>query len=390
MVNNKTKLIVCSVPMTEPAVRNRVEPFFNKFIDEGYEVKLLCPSDVENRLLVRNDVEVIEVDVPVRKIDNFIKRALNEIRASAIILSKAKTFHAANVLIVIPSMFLAFLAPFYMKKENTYLDVCDLSWEYLNDRKLTHFVSKRIFRLFFRLIINFFRGVIVTNPTEYIYIKSVKKDTSSLKIVPNGITKSQFDKLQNICAIPKNSRITITYVGNIGLAQHLDTFIGAAAKLPNVDFIIVGGGTDFDRIKSLVNSFAGKNLTLLGRVPWDKVKQYYDSTDILYAQLTPDYATAVPSKLYEYLATGRYIIYGGMAQAAERMSEFEHNQVIEPCNVDALVKAIQQFEQKAIKGILSESNIQKVRENYIREHTAMELVRMVNLDCTKNTRDSFS
>ena len=79
-----------------------------------------------------------------------------------------------------------------------------------------------------------------------------------------------------------------------------------------------------------------------------------------------------------------------MAQAAERMSEFEHNQVIEPCNVDALVKAIQQFEQKAIKGILSESNIQKVRENYIREHTAMELVRMVNLDCTKNTRDSFS
>lgn len=378
MTSAKTMLIVCSVPMSEPAVRNRVEPFFNKFIDEGYAVKLICPNDNENRQLVRSDVDLVEVDIPETKTDNFIKRALNEIKASKLILSKAKALQSDVVLLVIPSMFLAFLAPYYTKKEKTYLDVCDLSWEYLNDKKLTHYISKRVFRLWFRSVINFFKGVIVTNPTEESYIKTIRKNITSVKIVPNGITQAQFDKLQNDNNISKNKRLKITYVGNVGLAQHLDTFIEAASRLPLVDFIIVGSGTDFERVKGLVNSLSLDNLSLLGRIPWDKVKEYYNSTDILYAQLTPDYATAVPSKLYEYLATGKYVIYGGMAQAADRMSEFEHNQVIEPCNAEALIQAIQKFKSNKLRGVVSAKNIQQVKKQYIRENTAQELIQMVN------------
>lgn len=363
--------------MSEPAVRNRVEPFFNRFIEKGYNVKLVCADDDENRSLVREEVEVFEVLVPDTKIGSFIKRALYEIKSSRLVLKKASLVKADTVLVVIPSMFLAFLSPFYMHGKNKYLDVCDLSWEYLDDKRTTHFISKRIFRAWFKLVINSFKGVIVTNPTEEKHVKEIRRDISTVKVVPNGITQSQFDKLQSEAVRPDSSKIKITYVGNVGLAQHLDTFVEAAKQLPDVEFIIVGGGTDFERIHRIVEELGLNNLVMTGRIPWERVKNYYDSTDILYAQLTPDYATAVPSKLYEYLATGKYVIYGGMAQAAERMNEFEHNQVIEPCSSNALVKAISFSIKEGYIKSLSEKNIEMINRHYIRENTAEVLIDMV-------------
>ena len=73
---------------------------------------------------------------------------------------------------------------------------------------------------------------------------------------------------------------------------------------------IVGSGTDFKNVQSEVYKLSASNVFLHGRLPWKDVIQWYEKSDVLYAQLTKQYHTAMPSKLYEYLSTGLPIVYG--------------------------------------------------------------------------------
>src|SRR5690606_2470613 len=130
----------------------------------------------------------------------------------------------------------------------------------------------------------------------------------------NGVAKYQFQALSSLdtcITSPQrehNKRPVISYIGNVGLAQDLTTFVQAARRLPHIEFNIVGTGTDFKRIEEEVKRHATPNINLWGSVSWEEIPGVYTISDILYAQLTYDYSRAMPSKLYEYLSTGRFII----------------------------------------------------------------------------------
>ena len=50
---------------------------------------------------------------------------------------------------------------------------------------------------------------------------------------------------------------------------------------------------------------------LFGLLSWADLFEIYTVSDILYAfNLKKEFEGAVPSKLYEYLSTGKFIIYG--------------------------------------------------------------------------------
>ena len=89
------------------------------------------------------------------------------------------------------------------------------------------------------------------------------------------------------------TRLSVAYIGNVGIAQNLRYLEDAAEKLPNVIFYIVGDGTDY---KSLVKYAEGKhvpNLTMTGRLGWDEIKEIYFRAHVLYAQLMPDFDMAM-------------------------------------------------------------------------------------------------
>ena len=142
-------------------------------------------------------------------------------------------------------------------------------------------------------------------------------------------------------------------------------------------FKIVGAGIEYEKIQNLVSVEKISNVEFTGRIPWDNVKDYYDNTNILYAQLTPDFAGAMPSKLYEYLSTGKYIIYGGQGQAVDKLREFNNNQVIPPIDSKALVDAIKKAAERTDISQLSQENRQKIKEHYIRENTARKLIKAI-------------
>src|SRR5690554_2707992 len=97
-------------------------------------------------------------------------------------------------------MFLSFLSPLYLHKEAVFLDIRDLTWEYLSEKNLLQRASKQLFRFLFQLTINFYRLVSVTNTTELVYVERRWKGNRPLLLVANGISLRQFNRLEEVTA----------------------------------------------------------------------------------------------------------------------------------------------------------------------------------------------
>ena len=142
----------------------------------------------------------------------------------------------------------------------------------------------------------------------------------------------------------KDNKISISYIGNLGIAQNLETFIKVSKLWPNIEFNIIGEGTDFKRLLKL--SKGCENLSFFGKLQWSEIKYIYKRTNILYAQLSENFSGAMPSKLYEYLASGKFIIYGGIGEAEKVLKDFNNNIVINPDNTSELNTALKKYWRK--------------------------------------------
>ena len=358
-----------------PAIRNRLAAYINEGLALGYSVRLISPdSDIPE---LAKHPGLTHVPIPAGKGygSNFFKRAIAESITAWRALRTAKHYaKEEHVVITIPSMFLLFLSPLLGRKKY-HLDARDLSWEYLSDSSFLLRKIKLCFRWLAKITIKRFGFVITTNETDHQFVKQALNvpDNRAL-LIHNGVSRKQFEilSLNYPCTSPvltaskeHSPPITVSYIGNVGLAQNLTTLIQAAHQLPHIQFNIVGTGSDFNRIRNHANDLHLANIKLWGHVDWEQIPNIYQASDILYAQLTPEYDRAMPSKLYEYLSTGRFIIYGGGAQAKTLLSRFEHFAVIPPNDVNALVKAISDFEEHRLPS--SKLNSHLIEAEFIRE-----------------------
>jgi len=373
-------VIVSSVPLAEPVLRNRITPFFQVLLQAGHEVFFVCPKGDGDSDQQQSGVQLKEVTIALGRPRGFVGRAIQEAWSVLLLLRQAKKIQADVWLLTMPSIFFAFLAPLSMRGRKVVLDVRDLTWEYLSENKALHRVSKKIFRTVFRYSVSFFREITVTNPTELEYVRRTGKGSVDPLLVSNGISREQFDKLAGLVGLEVDA-VTVAYIGNVGLAQQLETLVEAAEQLPEVTFRVVGEGTDFARIKEFVAEKKIENVLLTGRVSWEGVRENYNMADILYAQLAPEYSGAMPSKLYEYLATGKYIVYGGQGQAVEILAGFNNHQVIPPCDVPALIAVIRAYIKDGKRQGLSQTNREKIRAEYIRENAASKLLECMDRLC---------
>ena len=192
------------------------------------------------------------------------------------------------------------------------------------------------------------------------------KKNLPVDVVRNGISRERFEKLKFIPDLRNKEKKEILYVGNVGLAQNLRTLVNAAVSFPDVLFKIVGQGSDLDEIRRYVMDKGANNVELVGGVQWEELKKYYAKANILYAQIMPEYESAIPSKLYEYGSLGKPVIFGGVGASVRFLNQFSGFQVVTPGDTDQLIKAIQNslcqdfFPQ-------NQENILYIEKYYIRE-----------------------
>ena len=291
----------------------------------------------------------------------------------------SKTLNNLNCdveIISIPFISLIITSRIFKNNSKKVLDIRDLVWEYYDRSKI---FQKIIFYFLKRIHLYFlskYDKITLTNKFELNNINKHLPNSNKI-IISNGISKLKFldiqTKINHIARKAKNQKIVITYIGNVGLAQNLSTFINVVKNFNKYEFRIVGDGNDFQNISNYILKNKIKNVKLIGRVEENKVIKYYVNTDLLYAKLESKYFTAIPSKLYEYLSTGKPIIYSGKGASVDLLKNFENIFIINS-NKISLKNAL----NKISFNLNSNRNIELIQKNFIREKINLELIKVIN------------
>jgi glycosyltransferase involved in cell wall biosynthesis len=267
---------------------------------------IAAPSDNTSQNESSSDIQIDSIKIT--KSQNLILRALKEFLLS-VKIALAIDSNSSFQVYTIPSPIIL-LATYFRKNKNFGIDVRDCSWDYIDQKGFLGSLAAKILKFILRPIFKRASFISCTNHFESSSIlRNFNRDAI---IIPNGIEESKYKKLIEISDknFDNKSPTKILYAGNIGYAQSLMTLVKTSKDLNSFHFELVGEGSQKNQIKEHIRVNGISNVILTPAIQWSKLSGKYVEADILYAQITSDYASAIPTKIFEYLATGRKVVLG--------------------------------------------------------------------------------
>lgn len=172
--------------------------------------------------------------------------------------------------------------------------------------KLFKFISKQVYRA-----------------SDYIFVTSPSFKNYFVKqfdILEQKIT--YLPQYAEDLFIPDESKVNkesvdLTFAGNIGKAQNLETILKAAslieknADLPKkIHFHFVGDGTELLSMKSLAHELGLENVSFYGRRSLEEMPTFYKKSDAMLVSLIGNsiVSRTIPGKVQSYMAAGKPII----------------------------------------------------------------------------------
>ncbi len=162
--------------------------------------------------------------------------------------------------------------------------------------------------------------------------------------ITNGLTTEQLERL---AALPPptsdvHARPRLVYAGLLGYPQGLGTLVEAAVLLPEIDVVLVGDGPMRHDLERAARDLGATNVAFVGYVDAAGLAVEYAAADVLVAHLRrdPAFAIAQPSKLWEYMATGRPVVYAGEGEASAILERHDIGIAVPPESPEAIAHAV--------------------------------------------------
>jgi colanic acid biosynthesis glycosyl transferase WcaI len=137
--------------------------------------------------------------------------------------------------------------------------------------------------------------------------------------------------------------LRVLYAGTLGLAQGLTTLLEAAALVgPEVlELSIAGDGPEAENLRAQIAARRLTHVRLLGSVSPQEIPALYGSVDagIVPLRDLPIFAGALPTKLFEILASGRPAIVAARGETAELVRDAGAGLLVTPEDPQALAAA---------------------------------------------------
>lgn len=134
--------------------------------------------------------------------------------------------------------------------------------------------------------------------------------------------------------------VRVTYAGNIGEGQGLHRILPGLAKTVGEDyeFAVVGDGGRRTRLEEALRLVGVRNVLIHEPVPRSELIALYRDADVLFLHLNdyPAFAKVLPSKIFEYAATGKPVLAGVGGYSAQFLKDHVANcSVFPPCDVES-------------------------------------------------------
>lgn len=237
-----------------------------------------------------------------------------------------------------------------IKKIPSYIYIQDLwpetfySIVNINNKKL-----RRIFKKICNNIYDSFDNLLIASRgyEEILVGEGIEKE--KLYYLPQW-AEDFYSNSQDKC---NENEFIVTFAGNIGKAQSVDTIIKAANLAKdnkNIKWQIIGDGSEFESIKNMVNELClNDTVSFTGRKPSSEMPRYFSKAQGLIVTLRDEEILRVtlPAKVQSYMAAGKPILAaisgegkrvieeskGGLVSEAE---DFEglYNNVVKLYNMD--------------------------------------------------------
>jgi len=166
----------------------------------------------------------------------------------------------------------------------------------------------------------------------------------------------------------------VTFAGNLGTAQSLDTVVDAASKLsylPDLRIVLIGSGSLSDWLFEQKVNKKLDNLVLAGRFPSEMMPQIFMASEALLVTLKKEeiFSYTIPGKVQAYLASGRPIIAALNGEGARVINISGAGLTCDAEDVNGLVGCIERLYGMSK---IEKNKMAKSGRNYYLEHFEMK------------------
>lgn len=144
-------------------------------------------------------------------------------------------------------------------------------------------------------------------------------------------------------------RLRIVYAGNMGDGQGLHRIMPDLARRlgPSAEFRLIGDGGRRTELANALAEAGVQNVTLVPPMSRAALRAEYAGASVLFLHLNDldAFKRVLPSKIFEYAATGQPILAGVAGYAAEFLrTEVDNAAVFAPCDAEGAVAAVRSLE----------------------------------------------
>jgi colanic acid biosynthesis glycosyl transferase WcaI len=279
---------------------------------------------------------------------SLVRRAVRELVMAARLALAALREPARLVITSSPSMFLgpACLLLARSKRAHFCWDVRDVTWSYGTEASrstLTRAAAGMLERWMWRTA----RGadtILTTSSGMRERFVEAGVGPDKVLVIPNTVDGELLAVAASVKPTSNGGRPRVTYAGLVGKLQGLDVLVDVARLCPEVEFVIAGDGPERAAIERRASALRVENLTLIPYVGGDELARLYASSDVLFAQVLDSPTlrdTALPSKVYEYMAFSKPVVYAGTGIAKELVDSVGCGDTVVPRDAAAIAHAVE-------------------------------------------------
>lgn len=218
-------------------------------------------------------------------------------------------------------------------------------------------------------------------------IASVRSRQSGVatEVITNGVDPdrfgAQFADAEARSLVGSEPGPVFVYAGLFGLAQGLDQVLDIAAAMPREllgRFVLVGDGPERDRLCRRVNEESIDRVRILAVQPRNRIPTILACADVAIITLGMAIPGAVPSKIYEAMASSLPILLIASGEAARRVEDARCGIAVNPGDMDAAKKAVAQLAGDArLRATLGAAGRNAAETLYSRDSIAIKLDRFL-------------
>jgi len=166
----------------------------------------------------------------------------------------------------------------------------------------------------------------------------------------NGVDTEVFSPCHKTTAaralLGTDEQFIVVYAGLHGHAQGLNQVLEAARVLSSDSsfrFVLIGDGPEKDGLQKSATAMGLANVRFLEPLPHDKIPEILAASNAILVPLVGYITGAVPSKIYEGMASGRPLVVISGGEPADMVREFRVGLSVRPNDIQGLVRALRQL-----------------------------------------------